>query len=395
MDFSSFFSRKDKKNPVSVSGNQAVKPKAKEQAIAEIHQAPLTEQQFEPGVAQGNIVVTEIESNFAPGLEDAAMLFANGSFDEAIDLLKLFVHQFPDEDSLWLMLFDLYWVVRRQQEFEQLALDYALKREKSPPVWLGGRDADEPPISTATHKKPSSEGQLFSLKGRLDQHMADRILLLQEAARRGVLQLDLSGITEVTPEGCLLLQAALVKLQKQRSKLQIASGALVGLLQQYVARAQGNTPEEWLLLLQIYQLQGKQIEFEDMAVAFAVHFELSPPSWEAPMQVAQVVAVAAEPENGAAAENQAFKLKGTINSASAQTLQELKAFAAAHSEVVVDLSEVDRIEFASVGLLMDALMALIPTGKKVSIIGSNMMVYVLLVVMGMDQMAQIASRRLN
>ncbi|MHB1677621.1 MAG: hypothetical protein ACYCSS_08825 [Sulfuriferula sp.] len=395
MDFSSFFSRKDKKNPASVSATAAVKPKSKEQAIAEIHQAPLTEQQFEPGVAQGNIVVTEIESNFSPGVEDAAMLYANGRIDEAINLLKLFIVQSPQEDSLWLMLFDLYWVVRQQQEFERLAIDYAVKREKSPPVWLGEQKPDSVQLPVRANKKLTAERQLFSLKGRLDPHMADRIKLLQEAANGGVLQLDLSGITEVSPEGCKLLQTALAKLQKQQSKLQIASGALVGLLQQYIGRSEGNTPEQWLLLLQLYQLQGKQLEFEDLAVAFAVHFELSPPSWEAPAQVAQVVAVAPEAEKSVDAESCYFKMKGTINSASASAFSELKPFAVAHKEIIIDFFEVDRVEFASVGLLMDALMALIPSGKKVAIVGSNMMVYVLLVVMGIDQMAQIAPRRLN
>ena len=395
MDFSSFFSRKDKKPPAHVSATPAVKPKSKEQVIAEIHEAPITEQQFEPGISQGNIVVTEIESNFAPGIEDAAMLYANGRIEEAINLLKLFIVQSPQEDSLWLMLFDLYWVVRRQQEFEKLAIEYAVKREKSPPVWLGERVADREETPVRVNKKAAAEGQLFSLKGRLDPHMADRIHLLETAASGSVVQLDLSGITEVSAEGCTLLQTALAKLQKRQSRLQIASGALVGLLQQYIGRDEGNTPEQWLLLLQLYQLQGRQVEFEDMAVAFAVHFELSPPSWEAPTQIAQLVAVDQEEEKALDTESSCFKMRGTINSSSAAVFNELKPFAEAHKEIVIDLFEVDRVEFASVGLLMDALMALIPSGKKVAIIGSNMMVYVLLVVMGIDQMAQLAPRRLN
>ncbi|MHB8848628.1 MAG: hypothetical protein ACYC43_09315 [Burkholderiales bacterium] len=377
-----------------MSATRAVKPKSKEQVIAEIHETPITEQQFEPGVAQGNIVVTEIESSFVPGVEDAAMLYANGRIEEAINQLKLFIVQLPQEDSLWLMLFDLYWVVRRQQEFEQLAIEYAVKREKSPPVWLGDRVITPEAVPSRSNKKTAADGQLFSLKGRLDMQMADRIHLLETAAGGSVVQLDLSGITEVSAEGCTLLQKALAKLQKQQSKLQIASGALVGLLQQYIGRTEGNTPEQWLLLLQLYQLQGRQIEFEDLAVAFAVHFELSPPSWEAPTQIAQVV-VAPEEEKSSGAESSCFKMKGTINSSCGALFKELKLFSEAHKEIVIDLFEVDRVEFASVGLFMDTLMALIPGGKKIAIIGSNMMVYVLLVVMGIDQMAQLAPRRLN
>ena len=395
MDFSSLFSRKDRKNFVSDSELQAAKPNSREQAIAEIHQEPLTEQQFEQGVAQGNIEVTEIETQFAPGVEDAAMLYANGRIEDAINLLKMFIRQSAQEDGLWLMLFDLYQITGQQQAFEQLALEYALQQEKSPPVWVDVHAADPEPGLMEISKPLAGDGQLFSLKGCLDKQMAASIKLLQEAANSGVVQLDLSGITEVDAEGCMLLQGALAKLQKQQSRLQIASGALIGLLQQYVARPNDNTPEQWLLLLQLYQLQGKQEEFEDLAIAFAIHFEVSPPSWDAPKQIAQIVAVAAEVEVPVAVASNVFKMSGTITSASARVLNEIKPFSAAHSEIVLDMFSVDRVEFASVGLLMDALLALIPNGKKVNIVGSNMMVYVLLMIMGVDQMAQIVPRKSN
>ena len=393
LDFSSFFSRKDKKKPEPLQVMEAVKPKTKQQVIAAIHDDPLEEQSFEHTLIRDDIVVTEIESSFAPGVEDAAMLYANGRTDEAINHLKMFIHRTPEEESLWLMLFDLYWVSQQQQEFEKLAMEYAVKFEKSPPVWVA---CGLPKFTNTGKPAPvvTSDGQLFSLKGRLDQHMADRIHLLQEAASKGAIQLDLSGITEVMPEGCILLQVALVKLQKQRSKLQIASGALIGLLQKYVADAASGATEPWLLLMQLYQLQGKQTEFEDLAIAFAVHFELSPPSWEAPSQVAQVVAVASEPEVPVMpAESNVFKMSGAITSASAAVFDEFKQFASAHPEIELDMLEVDRVEFASVGLFMDALMALIPTGKNVTISGTNMMVCVLLSVMGVDQMAKITSRK--
>lgn len=394
MNFSFFFTRKDKKQAPTVKGVEAVKPKTKEEVIAAINDAPITEQNFEHTLIKDDIVVTEIESGFAPGLEDAAMLYANGRSDEAINLLKMLVYRTPEEESLWLMLFDLYCMCQQQQEFEKLAMEYAVKHEKSPPIWLASRVPQTAAVPGKTGKTVASDGQLFSLKGRLDLHMGDRIKLLQEAASKGAIQLDLSGIAEVTAEGSLLLQEALVKLQKQQCKLQIASGALIGLLQHCVADADNSLPEQWLLLMQLYQLQGKQTEFEDLAIDFAVHFELSPPSWEEPQQIAQVVMLAVEPEvAGNALEKQAFKMSGTITSASAAVFEEFKRFAASQQEIELDMLDVDRVEFASVGLFMDALMALIPTGKHVTITGVNMMVFVLLTVMGVDQMATIVSRR--
>lgn len=394
MDFSSFFSRKDKKNP-EPRIVEANKPKTKEQVISSIHEKPLTEQNFVRSLIKGDIVVTENESGFAPGIEDAAMLYANGRSEEAINLVKVFIQQSPEEESLWLMLFDLYWVSQQQQAFEQLAIEYAVKHEKSPPVWLKGDGYKVIVNAGKANRTLTADGQLFSLKGRLDQHMAERIQLLQEAASKGAIQLDLSGITEVSADGCTLLQAALVKLQKQQYQLQIASGALVGLLQKYATDTSDSAPEPWLLLMQLYQLQGKQIEFEDLAIEFAIHFELSPPSWEAPKQVARAVVHEIAPDAPVSnTENNIFKMAGAITSASAPVFDEFKKFAVHHAVIELDMCEVARVEFASVGLFMDALMALIPSGKNVTISGANMMVCVLLTVMGVDQMAQIRPRKL-
>ncbi len=392
MDFLGLFKRKDKQaetTPVMV----AVKPKGKEQAIADIDAKTLTEQRFDEDLTGDSIIVTEMESQFPMGVEDAAMLYANGRAEDAINSVKMLLHSSPDEELLWFLLFDLYWVGNHQTAFEQLALDYAQQCEKSPPMWQASTEKQTSKVASA---KPSAaiEGQLFSLKGSLDMHMTDRIALLQEASRKGSIQLDLSGINALTPEGAGLLQAALVKLQKQQATLQIASGAFIGLLQQYIANPENNNCEPWLLLLQLYQIQGKEAGFEDLAVEFAIRFEVSPPSWEMPKQLAIAVTEMAEaPADSKVEQLSAFKMSGTINSASGAVFDAFKQFAAQQSDIELDMYDVDRVEFASVGLFMDALMALIPTGKNVTITGTNMMVRVLLITMGIDQMATIAPRK--
>lgn len=393
MDFLGLFKRKDKQvdtTPVMV----AVKPKGKAQAIADIQAGSLTEQRFDEELTGDSIIVTEMESQFPVGVEDAAMLYANGRAEDAINSVKMLLHSSPDEEILWFLLFDMYWVENHQAAFEQLALDYAQQCEKSPPMWHASTEKQAPKLNNV-NQPVATEGQLFSLKGSLDMHMADRIALLQEAARKGSIQLDLSGINALTPEGTGLLQAALVKLQKQQATLQIASGAFIGLLQQYIANPENNNCEPWLLLLQLYQIQGKEAEFEDLAVEFAIRFEVSPPSWEMPKQLAVTVAEAVEvaPADGVIAAHSAFKMSGTINSASGAVFDAFKQYAAKQSDIELDMYDVDRVEFASVGLFMDALMALIPTGKNVSITGTNMMVRVLLITMGIDQMATIAPRK--
>jgi anti-anti-sigma regulatory factor len=389
------FKRKAKQEADHAQEMVAVKPKSKEQAIAEIHAETLTEQRFDEDLTHDSIIVTEMESQFPHGVEDAAMTYANGRTDDAISTLHALLAHSPKEELLWFMLFDLYQVSNKHKEFDKLALDYVHECEKSPPMWSG---VGAEPAALAVDAPPpvSGEGQLFTLKGSLDLHMADRIGLLQAAASKGAIQLDLSGLTAITPEGAGLLQAAMVKLQKQQATLQIASGAFVGLLQHYIAQAENNNCEPWLLLLQLYQLQGKETEFEDLAVDFAVRFEVSPPSWESPKKIATAVTEAPQDATqrlSKGVEQKAFMMTGTITSASASVFDAFKQYAAQHSDVVIDMHGVDRVEFASVGLFMDALMSLIPTGKQVSIVGANMMVRVLLITMGIDQMATIAPRK--
>ena len=372
MDFSFF--RKDKPATAKKTG--------KAEAIADINQAPLTEERFDTVVAHGGIEVVETGAQLAPGIEEAAMLYASDRAAEAISLLKSHL----TSDAHWRMLFDLYRVTRQQPAFEQLALDYAVKCETSPPVW---EDPHSPTTTPAAKAAATASGQMFSLKGTLDQGSADRVQLLIDAAAQGAIQLDLSSINAVTPAGCSLLKNALAKLQKKSAQLQIASGALISLLQRSIHDPAQPDPAYWLLLLQLYQMQGRLTEFEDLAVDYAVNFEVSPPSWETPRAVAQVMAPPAE----AAVEPDAYAMHGVITGASAEPFAKLLAFAAPHQDVALDLSAVSRIEFGSVNLFLDALMGLMQAGKRVRIINGNEMVNVVLIVMGVDQMAEIIRRK--
>lgn len=385
MDFSFFRKDKSKSAPVKKSG--------KVEAIEAINQEPLTEEHFDAAPAQGGIDVVETGAKLAPGIEEAAMLYASDRAEDAIILLKTYLASEQAVDAQWLMLFDLYRMTRQRDAFDRLALDYAVKRETSPPVWVDAATTKQPGKNNSTDATKSS-GQLFSLKGNLDETSADRITLLQSAAGQGAIQLDLSGINAITPAGCQLLKDALAHLQKNRAQLQIASGALISLLLQHTGDAGQSEPAYWLLLLQLYQVQGKQDEFEDLAVEYAVRFEVSPPSWETPAAVAQSIAPLLETVKVAeGGSGNVFAMHGIINGGSAAHFEAFRAFAARHAELELDLADVQRVEFASVNLFMEVLMGLLQAGKRVRIVGGNEMVNVVLIVMGIDEMAEIVRRK--
>lgn len=384
MDFPFF--RKDKSAPVKKSDKAA--------AIESINETPLTEEHFDNAPAVGGIDVVETGAKLAPGIEEAAMLYASDRADDAIALLKIQLSSANAGDAHWRMLFDLYRMTRQREAFERLALEYAVQCETSPPVWVDA-DMTRPAGRQAVEAAGQSSGQLFSLKGVLDESSADRIQLLLDAAAQGPIQLDLSGLEEITAAGCNLLKSALGKLQKNRAQLQIASGALIGRLKNSVSGAGSLETAHWLLLLQLYQLQGKQMEFEDLAVDYAVQFEVSPPSWETPDQVAQSIAPVAPGESGEEYPPNAYPMRGVIHGGSAASFAEFQAFAATRNEVELDLARVPRIEFASVNLFMESLMNLMQAGKHVRIVGGNEMINVILIVMGVDQMAEVVRRKAN
>lgn len=386
MSLVSLFSRR--KKDTEVSEPRLVKPKGREQAIAEINAQPIEEQHFDDDALTSTIEVTEIQSHFTPGLEDAAILYANGRIADAANLLQMILQQSPEQDELWQMLFDLYLATDDHEHFDQMALEYTIKREQSPPAWRSRLLSTE--LAGKETLDKFARGQLFTLKGRLDQSQADRIALLVQAAG-GDIQLDLSGIIELTPEGCQLLKQALVILQKRHTRLQLASGALIGLLQKYVAREEGRNEAWWLLLLELYQLQGRQVEFDDLAVDYAVTFEVSPPSWEGQSKAVSVLEVVPEPEVDLASES--YALNGVLGSRAAMEIAALREFASTRGNIEIDMSNVPRVEFAYVSVLMDTLMNLGRQQHQITIVNCNFMVYVLLVVMGVDQIAGVSRRK--
>jgi ABC-type transporter Mla MlaB component len=172
--------------------------------------------------------------------------------------------------------------------------------------------------------------------------------------------------------------------RKAKRKLQVSGvDRLIALLQDLI-RATHSRGVHWLLLLELYQTLGQQEPFEDLAVDYAVRFEMSPPSWTE-VQAAEVVqAPKAEPMDDA------LRLSGEITPANDSALQQFGSYAATHSEVLVDLSQVTRVDYGSVSQFISVLMQCLGSGKSITLRGHNALIHELFRVMGIDQLAQLA-----
>ena len=322
-------------------------------------------------------------------IEESAMLYANDQAAAACAALEAVVRGNELGSSAergWGMLFDLYQILGRRDDYEALALDYAGRFEKSPPAWTEATDA-------ASHGGSHGAGRSFvALTGKLSAQAVEPMKqLLRMAETNPLVRLDASRVQAVDNGGCALLLKALQLLKKQRKECEInGSAQLIGLIKKSVVAGQREREETWLLLLDLLQREADQAAFEDLAVDYAVTFEVSPPSWEQPpVRPAQPAARQASGEAAASG----FALQGELVAAGAEAFADLITFANDKSEVPIDASRLLRIDFVSAGQLLNAVSRLQMAGKHVLIYGVSHLVMSLFEIIGIGQMAEIRLRR--
>lgn len=325
---------------------------------------------------QSGIVVEETSGAPQSPVDEAAILYASGQSDMAERLLK---EVLPTGDRrAWHMLFDLYGIQNREKELEQLALAYAMRFETSPPIrQVTAGNASAGPT-------PQAQTASLELPGLLDRNAAAALRDgINATAKNDVVRIDFSSIAMVDEAGADECVQILSAARKARRKLRISGvDRLIALLQD-LNRATQSRAAHWLLLLELYQTLGQQENFEDLAVDYAVHFEVSPPSWSE-VQAAEVVQAAP-----AAPQDDALRLAGEIAPGHDSALQQFGSHAATHDEVLVDLSLVTRIDYASLGQFISVLMQNLGSGKTITLRGHNALVHELFRVMGIDQLVQL------
>ncbi|TCJ14722.1 hypothetical protein EZJ19_09065 [Parasulfuritortus cantonensis] len=338
------------------------------------------------GPTRTGLEVEESELELAPEVEEAVVLYASGHPGEATAALNRFILNNPDSrDPLpWRMLFDIYETTGQRQPFEDLAMDYAVRFEQSPPTW---RLAERTPETGAGGEWPS-----FAFAAGLSpQDKAALEHFLREAATAEGATVDFSKT--LVPDNEVFGRAMLdciSRLAETGKAIQLLGGdAFVVRLN--ASRSTGRLAEPlWLLLLLLLQLQGKAEEFDTVALDYAIQFEISPPSYTPPKKVATSPAPARPAPSGPS--GLVFPLHGQIGPAEAGVFEKLREFAMPLPGVEVDLSQVARIDFMVVGMLMDAVMSLVQAGRHVVFKDGSEMVCLLLRMVGVGQFATIQPR---
>lgn len=330
----------------------------------------------------------QIEADVDPieaDVEQAAVLYANGQDAAACSILEnaVRVHRFGPGERLWLMLFDLYRLSGERAAFETLEVDYAEAFEKSPPAW---RDASKVPVAV----RASVPGSVLFSGELLGENEAGFGAARQALEKNPKLRLDLAKVKRFDAAGCGRLLALLQQAKKIRHEIELLGRDNISvLIEKCVETGLAEGGESWLLLLELYQLQGRQEEFDDVAINYAVTFEVSPPSWE-PKRVAAAEPV---PVGGMAAEvveedamGDTYLARGDIK---ASRFADLLAFAEIHDPVVIDCSAVTRVDFISAGALLNVLSTVRRSGKQIVFRHPNHLVAELFGVVGLKAVAEI------
>lgn len=244
--------------------------------------APRSDSAFGPN-SRLAIEVNEVVHD--PELDEAVIAFANADFNQCEQaLVQLCRPTGPraDHAETWLVLFDLYRGTGQQQKFEQLALDFTTRFDRSAPQWysLPRRVAD-----ATAEERPDTRG----VKGDIGW-VSPPVLDIDSVARlrSATLQLplpwvlDWSALETMEPEAAAHLNLLFRQWAPQPIDMRwIAAERLLHALQEAAPTGVRDAdPAFWMARLEALRLSNRPDQFDETAIDYCVTYEVSPPSWE-------------------------------------------------------------------------------------------------------------------
>jgi ABC-type transporter Mla MlaB component len=344
---------------------------------AEISVAGASMIEWTPG--QTAFEVAQANPGLCAVLENAALLFASGQAQPARTVLEEGVDN--DHDTrlsplAWLALFDILQRAGDKAAFDQLALKYVIQFERSAPAWEERATSRSGPKATA--------GGYVAFTGKITAAAAAQFDGMRRVmARPGAqLRVDLASVTGVDNDGARLLADALAEARRRKYPLQLQRGErLRPFLDAALRRGKDGGDAVWLLALELLQWENDRSAFEDRAVEYAVTFELSPPSWEPPEL--PKAPPSALPE-AAVHDADAIVWSGAITGSLTPQLAQLSEGAQSKATVLVDMAEVERVDFVAAGALLNVINRIEKQRKSVQIVGASPIIRSLLLLIGVS-----------
>lgn len=333
-----------------------------------------------------------------PVIYEAAVLYAADHNDAARETLKEHMKTDEGKSSIrtWLMLFDLYQLTNNRKDFDGLSMLFTVKFERSPPPWTADNENADP------RKEKRERKDIFVLTPDVDGALLSEIDRFEDFAKElGACRIDFSKVRSILAEEAELFSIVFQRLRRAKVSLWVNGlDEFVATLKASINEATGASVSSsqgwWSLLFELTILGGSMDDFEELGLEYAIAFEISPPPWEVVDRPADADADAARQEMHAAtravthSQNSAqvgFPMNGVIGQNSKEILQQLALFASAKQEVLIDMSGLQRIDFAVAGQFFDSIRALQLAQKRVILSNLNELVAALLEVFGMSKHA--------
>ena len=336
--------------------------------------------------------------NVNPALEEAAILYANGQDFPALAVLADAVRTDRGTQT-WLMLLDLYQSLGKKEDFENLAIDYAVRFETSAPAW--SEDNTRKPAPAKPRLSPVRAAVVF--KGALDGRIVTQLEQLKKLAQKNpMLHLEFGQVTSVDTAGADLILRVFAAFQKSNHEVAIrgAEHLATKLLAAIEVGRRDESNAVWMLLLEIYRVLGRQAAFEETSIDYCVTYEVSPPSWEpaspkyrldeAPAAPAAAAAPAVDADILPA---DAIALSGELVGKIDADMARLTHFAAERKRVVIDCAKLVRVDFTAAGVLLNWSVGSRGAGKTIEFVHVGHLVAALFVVMGLHEVVLIERRK--
>jgi anti-anti-sigma regulatory factor len=261
-------------------------------------------------------------------------------------------------------------------------MQYIVQFERSAPAW------DEQAVKPGA-ADDGKKGGFLTITGKLTAANATQLLGLRRAidARVPRARLDLSSVISFDDAGARALAALLADARKAQLALTIERPENLRVaLDAAIRKGKDAGQGAWLLALELLQWHHDQSTFDDRAVDYAVAFEVSPPSWEPPPATEEpappVDAVeAAVKSNG---ETDALMCAGIMAGANAPHVGALADFSHRRNLIVVDMTDVERVDFVCAGALLNAITRIEAQRKTVQIVGASPILRALLLLIGIS-----------
>lgn len=336
------------------------------------------------------------EVSMAPAVEEAAVMYAKGQTDSAIQVLTIALKDKNglgnSEFNAYRMLFDLLRYKDDSVRFDRYAIDFATRFQKSPPTWKLSKNA---PVVMLDAIPTLDLGEMLdsSIVPVLEQL---KVVALQNNRMR----LDAGNITNINYTdgfGCELLLRVLKAFEDTPYELElIGTQHLFKKLRPFIQAKQANVSGHlWLLYLEMLRLQNQPALFEDISFKFATVYEVSPPSWKTPsvqlqdpsndLVNAKTIMVFDKPDF--------IRLSGEIKFNGDALINQIAKGLHASTNVVCECGDLRFISFDAAGRLLTALTAWSAELKTVEFKNLSNPVATLFVVLGIQHLAVVERRR--